>query len=107
MVQILMVVSLVELGVLCALATIFVIGYHRHSRGAWRTIPEGRHLMRFTAALAVTFGLTLGFALLGPTMPLAVALGIQVVVFGVLIFELANRLRLMLSGNGHGRKDSS
>jgi hypothetical protein len=74
--------------------------------------------MRFTAVLAVTFALTLLFRSLDPpplpfdapvpiiidhwTVPLGWALWVQAILFGGLAVELANRLRLMLSGNGHG-----
>ena len=108
----------VELVVLWALATVFVVGYRWRSRGAWHDSPEGRHIMRFTAALSVTFALTLLFRSLDPPLlppdapvplivghwavPLSHALGVQVLVFGAMAVELGNRLRLMLSGNSHG-----
>lgn len=117
MVQVLVLVSVVELAVLFTLATVFVVLYHRRSGGRWRDTPVGRHLMRLTAALAVTFGLTLANAVAAVAWPawptltltlggvsvsvLTLALVVQVAVFGALMVELANRLRLMLSGNGH------
>src|SRR5574338_153675 len=108
-------VSIVELAVLLALPTLFVVLYHRRTGGHWREFAEARHLMWFTAVLAVTFGMTLLFQLLGVFVPawgsatvnilghevtwLLVGLWAQVIVFGGLILELANRLRLMLQGN--------
>ena len=103
MVDVLTVVALAQLGVLCALATVFVVVYSRRSHGAWHSTPEGRHLMRFTGILAVTFGLTLGFQLVGHLVPAEWALAVSVIVYSGLIVELANRLRLLLRGNGSAK----
>lgn len=98
--QALTIASVIELIVLAALGWAFCVAYHVRTGGAWRTIPEGRHLMRFTLILSVAFTFTLLFALLVPAVvTVTVALAAQIVVFAALVAELGNRLKLMLQGN--------
>ena len=64
----------------------------RFSRVAWWATPEGRHLMKFTAALALTFTLSLLFAVVDPKILTRLLLTIGL--FAWIAFELANRIRL-------------
>lgn len=98
--QALTVAGVIETTILTILGWTFCIAYHVRTGGTWRALPEGRHLMRFTLILSVTFTFTLLFALLVPVVvTVTVALVIQALVFAALIAELGNRLRLMLQGN--------
>lgn len=87
--------------ILCAVeAWVFVVLY---SRVRWYGSPEGRHLMKFTAALALTFSLTLLFALVHPEPMMRAVLSIAV--FGWIGWELGNRIRLHLRAKRENRQE--
>jgi hypothetical protein len=94
-----LVVAAEVLLVACALlGWLFVILY---SRVRWYVTPEGRHLMKFTTALALTFSLSVLFQLIHPTLPTRAVL--SVVLFGWIAWELGNRVRLHLRAKREGR----
>lgn len=74
-----------------AFAWLFVILY---SKVRWYATPEGRHLMKFTVALALVFSLSLLFRIADPKPLTRVSL--SCVLFGWIAWELANRTRLHL-----------
>ena len=86
---VLLVVAVVFLFVAAVEATRFPVRYRVTT---WRRTREGRHLMRFTAALAVALWGTLLQAVL--PLPLWVSLLVQAAVFAWLAFELHYRNRL-------------
>ena len=78
--------------ILCAaLGWLFVILY---SRVRWFATAEGRHLMKFTIALSLTYSLSLLFAVVHPKPLTRVVLSIAL--FGWTAWELGNRSRLHL-----------
>ena len=89
LIQILAWVAFALLALDAALSWVFVA---RFSRVAWWVTPEGRHLMKFTAALALTFTLSLLFAIVDPKILTRLLLTIGL--FGWIAVELANRIRL-------------
>lgn len=98
--QVLALVVSVQLVILTLVSFTFCFLYQIRTGGTWRRLPEGRHLMRFTAMLGITFALTLAFSFMVPNViSLRVALIAEAVVFGALIVEIANRLRLLLQNN--------
>ena len=115
LVTVLLIISLVETFLLSFFATAFVLLYQYATGGEWKTLPEGRHLMRFTTVLAITFWATFASQLATLVIPtwtsyivdffntkipvLVIVLTAQVIIFGALLAELCNRLRLMLQGN--------
>ena len=87
----------------CAvLGWLFVILY---SRVRWYATAEGRHLMKFTTALALTFSLTLLFAVLDPKPEVRAVLSIGL--FGWIAWELANRSRLHLKARREARNEAN
>ena len=99
MIQFLTVVA-VSLLVLCAvLGWVFVILY---SRVSWYASPEGRHLMKFTMVLSLTYTLSLLFAMVDPK-PLTRVL-LSVILFGWTAWELGNRIRLHLRAKREMRR---
>lgn len=46
--------------------SVFVVGYHRKSRGTWRFYPMGRHLMGFIVVIGLVFGLIAASQWVGP-----------------------------------------
>jgi len=85
----------------CAvLGWLFVVLY---SRVRWYATPEGRHLMKFTTALALTFSLSLLFAVLKPKPEVRAVLSIAL--FGWIAWELANRSRLHLRAKRETRNE--
>ena len=91
-VQILAWVAFSLLALNAVLGWVFVA---RFSRVEWWVTPEGRHLMKFTAALALTFTLSLLFAIVDPKILTRLLLTIGL--FGWIAWELANRIRLQVS----------
>ena len=82
----------VALLALCSiLGWVFVILY---SRVRWYATPEGRHLMKFTTALALAFSLTLLGAIVRPKPATEAVLAIAL--YGWIAWEFANRIRLHL-----------
>lgn len=71
----------------------------RYSRTTWRRTREGRHLMRFTVALAIALWGTLILAVV--PLPDWLELLIGVGVYAWLAFEL-NRRNLLLTWNQRG-----
>lgn len=65
----------------------------RYSHVTWQDTPEGRHLMRFSTALAVTFTATLVLNVI-PLPPIVGALT-SVILFGVLAAEMYTRISLL------------
>jgi hypothetical protein len=88
----------VLMGAVAVLGWLFVILY---SRVRWYATPEGRHLMKFTTGLALTFSLSLLFQFTDPGRWTRVVLSITL--FGWLAFELANRTRLHLRAQREAR----
>ena len=77
---------------LCAIeGWLFVALY---SRVRWYATPEGRHLMKFTIVLSLTYSLTLLFQAVHPR--LEVRLILTLALFGWTAWELGNRVRLHL-----------
>jgi hypothetical protein len=91
-VQVLAWVAFALLALNAVLGWVFVA---RFSRVAWYATPEGRHLMKFTAALALTFTLSLLFAIVDPKILTRLLLTIGL--FGWIAYELANRIRLQVN----------
>lgn len=76
-----------------ALAWTFVA---RYARKDWRATPEGRHLMFFTLALAVTTTTTLLFRFVfDEPEGSGLRLGVFIAEFAVLAWQLAIRNRLL------------
>ena len=91
MVEFLVWVALGLLVLCAALAWLFVILY---SRVRWYATPEGRHLMKFTVAFALTYSMTLLFYVVHPKIEVRLVLSIAV--FGWTAWEMGNRSRLHL-----------
>lgn len=90
----------VSLLVLCAvLGWAFVVLY---SRVNWYASAEGRHLMKFTTVLSLTYTLSLLFAAVDPK-PLTRFL-LSVILFGWTAWELGNRIRLHLRAKRESRR---
>ena len=89
----------VLMGACAVLGWLFVILY---SQVRWYVTPEGRHLMKFTTGLALTFSLSLLFQFADPGQLTRVVLSIAL--FGWLAFELANRTRLHLRARREARE---
>lgn len=80
------------LAIACAvLGWVFVMLY---SRVHWWKSPEGKHLMRFTTALALTFSLVVVFRVVRPD-PLT-GRALAVFLYGWIATELAVRVGLLL-----------
>ena len=89
----------VSLLVLCAaLGWVFVILYARVN---WYATAEGRHLMKFTTVLSLTYTLSLLFAVIDPK-PLTRVL-LSAILFGWTAWELGNRIRLHLRAKREAR----
>lgn len=86
----LMLAALIMLCVCAVEAWTFVILY---ARVRWWSTAEGRHLMRFTAILAVTFTLSVAFNVL-PIPPIVRAL-VSLLVFTVMAGEILARIQLL------------
>jgi hypothetical protein len=95
--NVLIVVALVALAVCAVEAWTFV---YRYSQLEWRLTPVGRHLMRLTALLAITYTLTLVFQLVAVAPVVGVA--ITATVFGLMAVELGVRLWLLIKAQRTG-----
>lgn len=84
------------------LAWVFVALY---SRVRWWATMEGRHLMRFTIAVALMFSLSVLFMVLEPK-PLVRGV-IATVIFGWIAAELGNRTRLLLIARREVRAEAA
>jgi len=84
-------VAIVLLALCAAFGWLFVALY---SRVRWFATAEGRHLMKFTIALSLTYTLSLLFMVVQPKPLTRVVLSIGL--FGWTAWELGNRSRLHL-----------
>lgn len=98
MVHVLLTLGFVLMIVDAAVAWLFVLLY---SRVRWYGSEEGRHLMRFTLAVALLFSLSVLFIVTNPN-PLTRGV-VSVAVFGWIAAELANRIRLHLRARRENR----
>ena len=89
------------MGLCAALGWLFVILY---ARVRWYATPEGRHLMKFTIALSLTYSLSLLFMVVQPKMQTRVVLSIAL--FGWTAWELGNRSRLHLRAKREARNEA-
>ena len=97
--QLLTMVALAELALCAGLAWTFIILY---SRVRWYESAEGRHLMKFTLAFALTISLTLLFRVMRP--PVEVRAVLSIALFGWIAWELGNRIRLHLRAKREARE---
>ena len=86
----------------CALFGWVFVGLY--SRVRWYATAEGRHLMKFTIALSLTFTLSLLFQVAQPKLLVRVLLSIGL--FGWIAWELATRIRLHLAARREVRDDA-
>lgn len=100
MIQVLTMIALAELALCAALSWTFIILY---SRVRWYNTAEGRHLMKFTLAFALTISLTLLFRILRP--PIEVRAVLSIALFGWIAWEMGNRIRLHLRAKRETRSD--
>lgn len=87
-------IELVNVALFLVAAVLAVVSpplYHAWTDGAWRRKREGRHLMAYMAVLAVALGLTA----VGVFVPMPWLIYAAPLVYGALIFVLAQRLRLI------------
>jgi len=95
------VLYVVALALLTACAVFGWLFVALYSRVRWYATPEGRHLMKFTTALALTFSLVLLFQAVKPK-PLT-SLALSIALYGWIAWELANRVRLHLKAKREAR----
>jgi hypothetical protein len=79
------------------LAVVFVVAYHRTSRGAWRNNPMGRHMMAFAAIDSAVLGLSVVRALGGASLDTGWFVGLRVLVFVGVPWVFGWRLWLLRS----------
>ena len=86
----LMLAAIIEAGTVALLCWWFV---WRYSRIKWRSTPEGRHVMRLTVVL----GLTFTFTVLFNTIPVSLLLKalVSLVLFGAIAAEMWTRINLL------------
>ena len=91
MIEVLTIVAIGLIALCAILGWVFVALY---SRVRWWATAEGRHLMKFTVVLSLTYTLTILFHVVQPKMLMRLVL--SVALFGWTAWELGNRVRLHL-----------
>lgn len=81
------------MGALIACAVLAWVFVWRYSRLTWRRTAEGRHLMRFTILLGLTFTTTAVLNVVPP--PPIVSVSVSLVLFGAIAAELYTRIALL------------